>query len=252
MEHGLAYDSMQQYGEYLRTYERGLALGWPLHAFPEFNLGDPEDQRTFALAHAYGMVWRSGVGRYGYRTGGPNPNDPDEGLLTEDGLFEAIWQFVHKPGLLSKARADIAQYEATRGRSELLSTLQSFLQSRDPLPPKDRVYSGLLNRLVSQYIDERVQYLSEQLTVVVAGRTPAAVAVGEPAQVTLERAQASTVDARSIAAQQLEQMLAMGVSREVAEAAAKEVFVKHFLEMGLSQEMSTAAAESALQKLLET
>ncbi len=120
--HGLKLRDFDQREEYLSSFrERMEKPTRPLHTFPAFNLS-PEgitkgkDQRkTFALAPAYRIIERVGQ-RYQF----------DEKGLSDRGLFDALWAFVHDEELMAEVKEAIGEHESTSDKERLLEELKGF------------------------------------------------------------------------------------------------------------------------------
>lgn len=136
-EHGMTYQTMTQYGAYLQEYKReSQAKGAPpVHCFPEFILNDShlsevksngkEARELFALGFSYGLIKQQpGFGNnppiYSYGSG----KGDGAIVLSEKGLFDSVWEFVHRPDLVEKVKGEVRVLESKTAAANLNKKLR--------------------------------------------------------------------------------------------------------------------------------
>lgn len=136
MAHGLAFDTLSQRDAYIGDYRNAMEEVEPIHVFPEFNLGFGEEgkkrRQLFAQAWAYGIIKNrlahfyipSEVGATAPSESGHQGAGEDR-LISEDGLFEALWQVVHDDDL-AKELTEAARCFEKEPKETLLKHLDAF------------------------------------------------------------------------------------------------------------------------------
>jgi hypothetical protein len=125
-----------------------------VHCFPEFILDDPalrnvksngkEARELFALGFAYGLIKQQpGFGdnppTYAYTSVTKRKNV----ALSEKGLFDAVWEFVHNPELVEKAKAEIRALEVKISPADLAQKLKAAMEELEFNPEEEALAAEL-------------------------------------------------------------------------------------------------------------
>jgi hypothetical protein len=155
-EHGMTYRTMTQYAAYLQEYKRETQRkgAQPVHCFPEFILDDPalrnirsngkEARELFALALAYGLIKQQpGFGdnppTYTY----VSAKKTKKVVLSEKGLFDAVWEFVHNPELVEKTKTEIRALEDKGSPADLAQKLKTAMTELEYNPEEEALADEL-------------------------------------------------------------------------------------------------------------
>lgn len=148
MAHGLAYDTLSQRDVYLHDYRRAMERLEPVHVFPEFNLDyrgcGRARRQLLAKAWAYGIV-QNRMERFTYHL----DSDGEDGgqLLSDIGLFDALWHLVRKDDLAGQIEEAVTKFE-DRPKENLLKLLAEF-EPIKRIPDEWQVREGWLAQILA-------------------------------------------------------------------------------------------------------
>jgi len=130
MGHGLRLKDFAWLEEYLGPYQEQMKKLAPVHIFPEFNLNPKgkgrERREIFARALAYGLLevvedpLRRRPPEVLFRAA------EEEKSLSDKGLFDALWVFVHDEDLVAQVSEAVREHEKSVEREKLLKELGEF------------------------------------------------------------------------------------------------------------------------------
>jgi hypothetical protein len=149
MGHGLRLRDFAWLGEYLGPYQEQMKKLAPVHVFPEFNLNPngkgKERREIFARALAYGFLnivedpLRRRPPEVIFRT------EEQEESLSDKGIFDALWVFVHDEDLVAKVSKVVREHEASTERQKVLKELSTFADNfADGVSENDRWLARIL------------------------------------------------------------------------------------------------------------
>jgi hypothetical protein len=156
-EHGLTYFTMSQYETYANEYKNAIIKGKPIHAFPEFAVNGSDERKAgrtaFYLGFAYGLITRRGPKEYHY-----NPSKKKgtvDRILSERGMFDALWAFVRDDELVAtvKKQVETLEYKSGKSKAGLVCTLNEFAETLR-VPVDDEAWAEELKAVIQSHIQD--------------------------------------------------------------------------------------------------
>lgn len=123
-KHGIPLFALTQYQDFRQAHDHVIRSGLkPLYVFPEVRPGGQRAKQVFALASAYGIIFKSGA--YYYIVP-PNPVDPPARI--GQGMSDALRVFRNNEDMISRAANLVDEQISREGTEAAAAALERFVQ----------------------------------------------------------------------------------------------------------------------------